>query len=127
MASSNYSIRFLKTKRFSTINIDVVELKSFLLPNVTVNNGTIEYLEDVRMDNYIVNPPTLIRSSKSNLIPRQAKSSILDTEIVCTTFNDRHFVVITQLKKFGSLVSFKNYQLVTLIDFVYRLKLTLKT
>ena len=27
------------------------------------------------------------------------------TEIICTTYADRHFVVITQLKKFGTLIS----------------------
>jgi proteasome assembly chaperone 3 len=43
--------------------------------------------------------------------PIQTKSSILSTngevstDIICTTYNDRHFVVISQVKKFGTLIN----------------------
>jgi proteasome assembly chaperone 3 len=43
--------------------------------------------------------------------PTQTKISILSTngevctDIICTTYNDRHFVVISQMKKFGTLIN----------------------
>jgi proteasome assembly chaperone 3 len=43
--------------------------------------------------------------------PIQTKSSLLSTngevctDIICTTYNDRHFVVISQMKKFGTLIN----------------------
>lgn len=42
--------------------------------------------------------------------PVQKKSSIISkdgirTDIICTTYNDRHFIVISQMKKFGTLIN----------------------
>lgn len=43
--------------------------------------------------------------------PIQSKSSVRSTngevctDIICTTYNDRHFVVISQMKKFGTVIS----------------------
>jgi proteasome assembly chaperone 3 len=43
--------------------------------------------------------------------PIQTKSSLISTngevctDIICTTYNDRHFVVISQMKKFGTLIN----------------------
>lgn len=43
--------------------------------------------------------------------PVQSKSSLISTngeictDIICTTYNDRHFVVISQMKKFGTLIN----------------------
>ena len=43
--------------------------------------------------------------------PIQSKSSISSsngevcTDIICTTYNDRHFIVISQMKKFGTLIN----------------------
>lgn len=41
--------------------------------------------------------------------PIQTKKTLqhgdLMTEIICTTYNDRHFVVISQMKKFGTLIN----------------------
>lgn len=43
--------------------------------------------------------------------PTQRKSSVVNpdgeihTDIICTTYEDRHFVVISQMKKFGTLIN----------------------
>ena len=48
----------------------------------------------------------------------------MKTEIICTTYNDRHFVVISQMQKFGTLINAwaetkadggKTYDMVTLL------------
>jgi proteasome assembly chaperone 3 len=34
-----------------------------------------------------------------------SKDGTIRTDIVCTTYSDRHFVVVSQIKKFGTLIN----------------------
>lgn len=44
-------------------------------------------------------------------MPTQKKSSVtsmngeIRTDIICTTYHDRHFIVVSQMKKFGTLIN----------------------
>ena len=45
-----------------------------------------------------------VDSSLQLSYPLQKRTKIGDTEIISTSYSDRHFVIITQLNKFGTLI-----------------------